>query len=128
MSEKIKISSNRSFGIVFSFIFLVIAIYPIFNGSPLRIWALVISFIFLILGLTDSKYLNFCNFIWFKLGLQLAKIFNPIILGLIFFVIVTPIAILMKILNKDLLSLKYNSNNSYWIDKPEIKSNMKDQF
>ena len=128
MSEKIKISSNRSFGIVFSFIFLVIAIYPIFNGYPLRIWALVISFIFLILGLTDSKYLNFFNFIWFKLGLQLAKIFNPIILGLIFFVIVTPIAILMKILNKDLLSLKYNSNNSYWIDKPEIKSNMKDQF
>ena len=128
MSEKIKISSNRNFGIVFSFIFLVIAIYPIFNGSPLRIWALVISFIFLILGLTDSKYLNFFNFIWFKLGLQLAKIFNPIILGLIFFVIVTPIAILMKILNKDLLSLKYNSNISYWIDKPEIKSNMKDQF
>lgn len=128
MSEKIKISSNRSFGMFFSFIFLVIAIYPIFNGYPLRIWALVISFIFLILGLTDSKYLNFFNFIWFKLGLQLAKIFNPIILGLIFFVIVTPIAILMKILNKDLLSLKYNSNNSYWIDKPEIKSNMKDQF
>jgi len=128
MSKKVKISSNRSFGIVFSLIFLVIAIYPVFYGFPFRIWSLVISFVFLILGLINSQYLKFFNFIWFKLGLVLAKIFNPIILSFIFFIIVTPIALLMKILKKDLLNLKYNSNNSYWIDKPKIKSTMKDQF
>ena len=126
----IKISSNRSFGIFFFIIFLVISLYPLIWDDSLRIWSLVLSLIFLLLGLINSKILTPFNKIWFKFGILLSKIFNPIILGIIFFFVVTPTAILMKIINKDLLNLKFNNKKSYWIDKEKDSedNNMKNQF
>jgi hypothetical protein len=124
----VKIGSNKMFGIVFSVIFFIIAIYPILNNDSVRIWSLVISLIFLILGLTNSKLLSALNKIWFKFGLILSKVVSPIIMGIIFFLVVTPIGVLMKILKKDLLNLKYNNNNSYWIEKKDPQSTMKNQF
>tara|TARA_Y100000816_G_scaffold278310_1_gene249359 strand:+ start:504 stop:893 length:390 start_codon:yes stop_codon:yes gene_type:complete len=124
----IKIGSNRSFGIVFFIVFLIISIYPILNNENVRIWALIISFIFLILGLLNSKLLNPLNKIWFKFGLFLGKIISPFVMGVIFFCVVTPIGLLMKLLKKDLLNLKFNKNNSYWINKTGPKSKMKNQF
>ena len=124
----IKIGSNRSFGIVFFIVFLIISIYPILNNENVRIWALIISFIFLILGLLNSKLLNPLNKIWFKFGLFLGKIISPVIMGVIFFFVVTPIALLMKLLQKDLLNLKFNKNKTYWIEKSGPKSKMKNQF
>jgi hypothetical protein len=124
----IKIGSNRSFGIVFFIVFLIISIYPILNNENVRIWSLIISFIFLVLGLLNSKLLNPLNKIWFKFGLFLGKIISPIIMGVIFFFVVTPIALLMKLLQKDLLNLKFNKNKTYWIEKSGPKSKMKNQF
>ena len=126
--EEIKISSNKNFGLVFFIVFLLIAIYPLTYGGELRIWSLVISFIFLILGFTNSNILTPLNKIWFKFGIYLGKIVSPLILGVIFFIVVTPIGLIMKILRKDLLNLKFNSQKSYWVEKTGLKSKMKNQF
>ena len=126
--DEIKISSNRSFGIVFFIVFLLIALYPLLKDNDLRIWALVISFIFLILGLINSKILTPLNRLWFKFGLLLGKFISPLVMGIIFFVVVTPIGIIMRLLKKDLLNLKFNKKETYWIDKSGPKSKMKNQF
>ena len=115
--DDIKISSNRSFGVVFFILFVLIALYPLLKGNDLRIWSLLISFGFLILGVINSRILTPLNKLWFKFGLLLGKIVSPIIMGIIFFMIVTPIGVIMRLLNKDLLNLKYNQQNSYWIKK-----------
>ena len=127
-NKNIKISSNRSFGIVFFTVFLLIAIYPFFKNENIRIWSLIVSIIFLVLGILKSKLLTPFNKIWFKFGLLLGKIISPIIMSVIFFVVVTPTAILMKLLRKDLLNLKFNNNKTYWIEKNGSKSQMKNQF
>ena len=129
MDQKdIKISSNRSFGIVFFIVFLIISLYPLLNSENIRIWSLIISVIFLILGLFNSKFLNPLNKIWFKFGLLLGKIISPVVMGLIFYFVVTPIALLMRLLKKDPLNLRFNKNNTYWIKKSGPKSKMKNQF
>ncbi len=126
--DDVKISSNRSFGIVFFVVFLIIALYPLINDGNIRLWSLIVSLAFLALGLLNSKFLSPLNKIWFKFGLFLGKIISPMVMGLIFFFVVTPIGILMRILKKDLLNLKLNNNKSYWIEKNEPKSKMKNQF
>ena len=126
--DDIKISSNRSFGIVFFIVFLLVAFYPFFKNEGIRVWSLFIATIFLILGLLNSKILTPLNSIWFRFGLLLGKIVSPVIMGIIFFTIVTPIAFFMRILGKDLLNLRYNNDKSYWIKKDNTKSLMKNQF
>ena len=126
--DDIKISSNRSFGIVFFVFFVLIAFYPLINNEEIRNWSLIISLIFLVLGLLKSKILSPLNKLWFKFGILLGKIVSPIIMGIIFFLVVTPIGFIMKMLGKDLLNLKFNNNKSYWIKKTEPKSKMKNQF
>ena len=126
--DEIKIGSNRSFGIVFFTVFLLIATYPLINNGELRIWSLILSLVFLILGLLNSKILYPLNKIWFKFGLLLGRIVSPLVMVIIFFLVVTPIGLLMRILNKDLLNLKFNKSKSYWIEKNEQKSKMKNQF
>jgi len=126
--DDVKIGSNRSFGIVFFVFFLIIAIYPLIKDGELRLWSLFISIVFLFLGLVNSKILNPLNKLWFKFGIFLGKIISPLVMGIIFFLVVTPIGLLMRLLNKDLLNLKFNNNNTYWIEKTEPKSKMKNQF
>ena len=126
--DDIKINSNRSFGIVFFVVFFLIALYPLIYNEEIRIWSLIISLIFLILGLINSRILNPLNKLWFKFGILLGKIVSPIIMGIIFFLVVTPIGFIMRILGKDLLNLKFNANKSYWIEKTGPKSKMKNQF
>ena len=126
--DDIKISSNRSFGIVFFIVFFLIALYPLLNGQEIRLWALIISAVFLILGLLKSKLLTPLNKLWFRFGIFLGKIISPIIMGFIFFLVVTPIGLIMRLLGKDVLNLKYNKERSYWIEKDGPKSKMKNQF
>ena len=126
--SNIKVGSNRSFGIVFFVVFFIIGIYPILNDGDIRLWSIFISLIFLLLGIKNSRSLTPLNIIWFKFGMFLGKIVSPLIIGLIFFLVVTPTGIIMKILGKDLLKLKKNNKKSYWIDRTNFKSNMKDQF
>ena len=126
--DDVKISSNRSFGIVFFIVFLLISLYPLTYNEEIRVWSATVSLIFLVLGLFNSKILNPLNKLWFKFGIFLGKIISPIIMGIIFFLVVTPIGILMKLLRKDLINLKMNKDKTYWIEKKEIKTSMKNQF
>ena len=120
--------SDKSFGFVFCVFFLIISFWPLLNGNEIRIWSLVISVIFLIITLTKPILLSPLNKIWFKIGIFLGSIVSPIIMGIVFFGVVTPISLIMKILGKDLLKLKKNKTNSYWIERSIQKSNMKKQF
>ena len=127
-NQKIKIGSNRNFGIVFFIVFLIIAFWPLLNSNEINYWSLAISITFLILGLANSKILTPLNKIWFKFGILLGNVVGPIVMGIIFFLIVTPTSIIMKLLGKDLLNLKKNNNNSYWIEKSNQNSKMKNQY
>ena len=127
-NNKIKIGSNRSFGIVFFIVFLIIATYPMLNENSIRLWSLIIGIIFLILGIINSRILSPLNILWIKFGLLLGKIVSPIVMGFVFFGVVTPIAILMKLFRKDLLNLKRDDKKTYWLKKEKIKSNMNNQF
>ena len=124
----VKISSNRSFGVVFFIVFLLIALYPVINNEEIRAWSLIVSLIFLVLGLLNSKILNPLNQIWFKFGILLGRIISPLIMAIIFFFVVTPIGLIMRILGKDILNLRYNTKKTYWIEKTGPKSKMKNQF
>ena len=126
--SNVKIGSNKSFGIVFFIVFIIISIYPMLKGDSLRMWSLGVSIIFLVLGLLNSKILTPLNKLWFKFGIFLGKIISPFIMGIIFFFVVTPIGYLMRLFKKDVLNLKFNNNKSYWIIKNEPKSKMKNQF
>ena len=126
--QSIQMSSNRSFGIVFFIFFLIIALWPLLNNHEIRLWSLIISLIFLILGILNSKLLSPLNKLWMRFGLLLGRIVSPIIMGIIYFFVVTPTGLIMKIFRKDLLSLKKNDEKSYWIEKNDEKSNMKNQF
>ena len=126
--DDIKIGSNKSFGIVFFIVFLLISIYPLLNNESIRPWSLIISIVFLILGILNSKILSPLNKLWFKFGIFLGKVISPIIMGFIFFLVVTPIGLIMRLLGKDVLNLKNSDIKSYWIEKTGPKSKMKNQF
>ena len=125
-----KLPSNKQFGIVFFIVFLILSIYFYLrlNLFFYSISFLLISFLFLVLGILNSKILNPLNLIWSKFGFYLGKLISPIIMGLIFFLIVTPIGILMRYIQNNFLNLKFNNKSSYWIKKNEPKSKMKNQF
>ena len=128
MEKKIKMSSNRTFGILFFIIFALIALWPLIHGEPLRIWPIPISFIFLALGLFNSKLLSPLNSIWIKFGELLGKIIAPIVIGIVYFIIVTPIGLLMRLIGKDLLNIKFSKTNSYWMKREKNIGSMKRQF
>ncbi len=127
-TKDIKIGSNKSFGIVFAVVFGLIAFWPLIKGNDIRLWSLIISIIFLVLGLVNSKILTPLNKLWFKFGIFLGNFIAPIVMSIIFFLVVTPTGIIMKLLGKDLIKLKKNNEKSYWIEKKNIKSSMKNQF
>jgi len=128
MNKKIWMSSNRSFGLVFFAFFLIVGLWPIFKYQEIRIWSVIIAFIFLILGILDSKYLTPLNRFWMKVGLFLGKIISPIVMGIVFFLVVTPTGIVLKIFRKDLLNIKYKKNQSYWVYRKNKFGSMKRQF
>ena len=128
MSTEVNKSSNKSFGIVFSIVFLLIAIYPILHDGNIRFWSIIVSIIFLILGLLNSKILSPLNYAWFKFGIFLGKFISPLVMGVIFFLVVTPTGLIMRILGKDILKLKYSNKKSYWLQKSNQKNTMKNQF
>ena len=123
-----KKESNRGFGILFFIIFTIISVWPLLKAGDLRIWSLLIAFIFLILGLLDSKFLNPLKRIWIRFGELLGKIISPIVLSIIFFLLITPIGILMKVLRKDLLNLKFTKDKTYWIKRSKDLGSMNNQF
>ena len=129
MTKNIKISSNRSFGIVFFLFFLILFLWPLTKGQEVKIWLLIVSVIFLGLGLINSKLLTPLNKIWFKFGILLGKFISPIVMGIVFFLVVTPTGLIMRLIGSNLLALKKDNNkNTYWIKKKYYKTSMKNQF
>ena len=128
MQKNIKLPSNRNFGIVFFIVFLIIALWPLLKQNEIRIWSLIISFIFFVLGLINSRLLTPLNKLWFKFGILLGNIIAPIVMGIVFFLVVTPTGLIMRIFRKDILKLKKNSRDSYWINKDNTNSSMRNQF
>ena len=127
--SKIKISSNRSFGLVFFVVFLIIALWPLKSGEEFRLWSLVLSIIFFILGILNSKLLTPLNKLWFKFGIFLGAIISPIIMGIVYFLVVTPTGVFMRLLGKDLLKTsKVKNTSTYWIKRNKQQSTMKKQF
>ena len=128
MSNNLK-SSNKSFGIVFFIVFLIIGLYPLLNQEDIRVWSIIFSLIFLILGLVNSNLLTPLNKAWIKFGILLGNIISPLVLGIIFFLVVLPTGILMRLFKKNFLGLKFDKNlKSYWINKEKQLSSMKNQF
>ncbi len=123
-----KNNRNQNFGLLFFAIFLIISLWPLFYSENFRIWALGISLVFLILGVLNSKLLNPFRLSWIKLGDFLGKIIAPVVMGIIFFFILTPIGLLMRIFGKDFLKVKYSKHNTYWLKKEKPLGSMKKQF
>ena len=127
-NNDIKVGTNRSFGIVFFVFFFIISTYPLLKSGEIRYWFLIPSIIFLILGLLNSSILSPLNKMWFKFGILLGNFVSPIVMGIVFFLVVTPTSLIIRLLGKDLLSLKKNTKKSYWVEKTDIKSKMRNQF
>ncbi len=123
-----KKENNKSFGILFFIIFLLIAFWPLIYSDSIRLWAFVVASIFLVLGITNSKILTPAKKSWIKLGEILGKIIAPIVMGFIYFIIITPIGLLMRLAGKDILNLKFNKDDSYWIKRTKNINTMKRQF
>ena len=121
-------SSNRSFGLLFFIVFLIIGLWPLKNDLELNYIFIGISIIFLILGLMNSKILTPFNKIWVKFGELLGRIIAPIVMAIIYFFILTPISLILKIFGKDLLNLKFSKEKSYWTKREKNIGTMDKQF
>jgi hypothetical protein len=116
--EELRVSSDRSFGFVFSVVFAVIGLIPLLGGKPPRIWALGVSGFFLLVSVTVPSMLHGANVVWMKFALLLSKVTNPIITGLMFCLLFAPIAFFFRLTGKDLLRLKRNpAASTYWITR-----------
>jgi hypothetical protein len=118
---------NITFGILFFIFFLIIGLYPLKSGGVIRIWSIVLSLVFLFITIIRPNLFTFLNRLWIQFGIFLGKIISPIVMGLVFFVVITPIGILVKILKKDVMSLKIGAS-SYWINRKDKIQSMKKQF
>ena len=123
----IKSKNNITFGILFFLFFLFIGLYPLISNEPIRIWSIILSSVFLIITIFKPNLFTFLNKLWIKFGILLGKIISPIIMGLVFFFVVTPVGILIRIFNKDVMGLKRGAS-SYWINREDKLQSMKKQF
>jgi len=119
--------NNISFGILFLFFFLIIGLYPLISNEPIRIWSIILSLVFLIITIINPNLFAFVNKLWIKFGILLGKIISPIVMGFVFFFVVTPIGIFVKVLKKDIMGLKRGAS-SYWITREDKIQSMKKQF
>ena len=125
----VKISSNRSFGFLFFVVFATVSLWPLKFQEDLRLWALILSLIFLVLGILNSRFLTPLNKLWHKFGIFLGSIVSPIVMGLVFFMVVTPIGLIMRLLGKDLINIKHDRRKeTYWIKRTTSIGSMKRQF
>jgi hypothetical protein len=126
-SINIKRKNNITFGILFFIFFLIVGLYPLISNEPIRIWSIIVSLVFLTVTIIKPNLFTFLNKLWIKFGILLGKIISPIVMGLVFFFVVTPIGIFVKILKKDVMGLK-RGESSYWITREDKIQSMKKQF
>jgi len=123
----IKRKDNITFGILFFVFFLIIGLYPLKSDGAIRIWSVLFSLVFLIITIIRPNLFTFLNKLWIKFGILLGRIISPIVMGLVFFFVVTPIGVLVRILKKDVMGLKRGAS-SYWIKREDKLQSMKKQF
>jgi hypothetical protein len=123
----IKRKDNITFGILFFVLFLIIGLYPLKSEGLIRIWSVVLSLVFLIITIIRPNLFTFINKLWIQFGILLGKIISPVVMGLVFFFVVTPIGILVRIFKKDVMGLKRGAN-TYWINREDKLQSMKKQF
>ncbi len=121
-------SSNKTFGILFFVVLLLVGLWPIINNENPRVFLIILSLLFLILGLLNSKLLTPLNIFWIKIGEVLGKFISPIVMFLIYFTILTPLSFLIRITGKDLLNIKYSKKKSYWTTRKKDVGPMNRQF
>ena len=124
---KITKKNNATFGIFFFIFFLIVGLYPLKSDGVIRVWSVVLALVFLIITIIRPNLFTFLNRLWIKFGFLLGKIISPIIMGLVFFFVVTPIGIFIRILKKDVMGLKREAT-SYWINRENKVQNMRKQF
>jgi len=125
--DKINKKNNIFFGILFFIFFLIIGLYPLISNGPIRIWSVILSLVFLIITIIRPNLFTYLNRLWIKFGILLGKIISPIVMGLVFLCVVTPIGVLVRILKKDIMGLK-RGTTSYWINREDKLQSMKKQF
>jgi hypothetical protein len=125
--KDIKRKDNITFGALFFVFFLIIGLYPLKTVGTVRIWSLVLSLLFLIITIIRPNLFTFLNRLWIQFGILLGKMISPLVMGLVFFFVVTPIGILIRILKKDVMGLKRGAP-SYWINREDKAQSMKKQF
>ena len=128
LNTKNKIGSNKNFGLFFGIIFIIVAFWPLFSDGDIRFWSLSLSLVFFILALFKPEALKFLNYGWISFGNLLGKIVSPIVMGGIFFIVITPIGLIMRVFKKDLLNIKFSKAKSYWIDRKVKVGSMRKQF
>jgi len=122
-------NSNRSFGLLFFIVFIAVGLWPLTKSEEANIYLILISLFFLIFGLINSKILSPFNKVWIKFGEILGLIIAPIIMALVYFIILTPISLIVRIFGKDLLGLKFlKKRDTYWIKRVKKLGTMKKQF
>ena len=126
-SINIKRKNNITFGILFFIFFLIVGLYPLISSKPIRIWSVAVSLVFLTVTIIKPNLFKFLNKLWIKFGSLLGKIISPIVMGLVFFFVVTPIGVFVKVLKKDVMGLK-SGQSSYWITREDKIQSMKKQF
>jgi hypothetical protein len=126
--QNTKLKDNIAFGVLFFFFFLIIAFYPLISGGVIRIWSIVLSLLFLIITIVRPNLFTFSNALWIRFGILIGKIMSPILMCVVFFLVVTPTGILVRILKKDIMGLK-RDKSSYWINREDKNStSMRKQF
>ena len=124
-----KKSSEKSFGILFGVVFIIISVWPLFYSNSLRVWSLILAIIFFLITFLKPSLLKPFNNAWIKLGELLGRIIAPIMMAIVYFLILTPISLLVRLLGKDLIGMKFNNDiKSYWIKRKKHLGSMDKQF
>jgi hypothetical protein len=128
-NTKTNLPTEKNFGLTFACVFLIVGLWPLFTNEPIRLWSIISSIILVITSFTFPKILKPFNYWWFKFGLLLRSIVSRIVIPLVFYLVITPTGLLMRILGKDFLGKKIKPDiSSYWINRDKKKISMKDQF
>jgi len=125
----VQMGSERNFGIVFGVVFLIIGLFPLWGGNPIRLWAVGLAIAFVLVAFLAPKLLKWPNILWFKFGMLLGAVIAPIVMALVFITTFVTIGGLLRLFGKDLLGEKLDPDaTSYWIERDIPPQSMKNQF
>jgi hypothetical protein len=121
--------SEKSFGVVFAFVFLLVGLYPLLKNKEILLWSLLTAFIFFLLAYVAPKVLSVPNKLWLMLGMALGAVVAPVVMALVYVTTVVPIGLILRLIGKDILQQKLNKNaKSYWVKRVQPMGSMRNQF